>query len=447
MTKPPASTEDQRRVATAVVRRLREAGHEGWFVGGCVREMLLGHEPADFDVTTDAVPDRIAELFPHVVPLGRQFGVMTVVEEGVHVEVATYRTEGGYADGRRPRHVRFASAEEDVARRDFTINALLYDPLAERVVDHVGGREDLAAGLVRTVGDPATRFEEDHLRLLRAVRFAARLGFRLDEATDVEVRRLAPRITRISPERIRDELTRMVAHRSRAVALRLLDETGLLREVLPEIDALHGVTQPSDYHPEGDVFVHVVLAMEALPPDASAVVAWAVLLHDIGKPDTRDESTGRIRFLGHDVLGERMAQDLLRRLRFSNDDRERIAWLVRHHLRPRDAPHMRRAKLRRLLAEPWLSDLMAVCRADALGGSGDLTHLELLEEARARGEGDLPGAWVTGRDLHERGVPQGPEFGRLLGTLRDEQLDGRLASREAALARLDDLLGGSPPQD
>jgi len=425
----------ERRIAEGVVRRLRDAGHEAYFVGGCVREMLLGHEPADHDVTTDATPDRVAEIFQHVVEVGRRFGVMTVIEDGVHVEVATYRTEDSYSDGRRPDSVRFATAREDVSRRDFTVNALLHDPVSGEIVDHVGGLADLKARVLRTVGDPRERFAEDHLRILRAVRFTARLGFTLEASTRAACRELAATVARVSPERIREELERMLLHSARATAFRLLDDVGVMPHVLPEIAALHGVRQPPNYHPEGDVFVHVMLALEKLLPETSAAAAWGTLLHDIGKPATFSEEGGRIRFHQHDVIGARMAEELAERLRFSNALRDRVATVVRRHLIHRDAPMMRKSTLRALLAEPSLDDLLLVMRADALAGSGDTTGVDFLERARHEVGTQLPPPLVTGRDLISAGIAQGPALGRILEALRTEQLDGTLTTPDEALAR------------
>jgi poly(A) polymerase len=439
---PTPSHEQERRVAEGVVRRLRGAGHEAYFVGGCVREMLLGHEPADHDVTTDATPDRVAEIFPHVVEVGRRFGVMTVIDEGVHVEVATYRTEESYSDGRRPDSVRFATAREDISRRDFTVNALLHDPVSGEVVDHVGGLADLKARVLRTVGDPRERFAEDHLRILRAVRFTARLGFTLEASTRDACRELAATVVRVSPERVRDELGRMLLHATRAEAFRLLDDLGVMRHVLPEISALHGVRQPAQYHPEGDVFIHVMLALEKLPPGPSEAAAWGTLLHDIGKPATFTEAADRIRFHGHEVVGARMAEELADRLRFSNALRDRVSVLVRKHLVHRDAPNMRASTLRAFLAEPWLDDLLVVMRADVLAGSGVTTGIDFLERAREEIGTQLPPPLLTGRDLIAAGIAPGPEIGRILHALRTEQLDGRLATLDEAMVRARAIAAG-----
>ena len=422
------------RAATSIIARLRDAGHEAWLVGGCVRESLLGRAPKDHDVTTSATPDDIEALFERTVGVGRRFGVMLVLERGIPVEVATFRTEGSYSDGRRPDSVTFATAREDVLRRDFTINGLLQDPLTGEVADHVGGRDDLARRVLRTVGDARERFGEDRLRMLRAVRFAARLHFELDAETAAACRDLASTVTSVSPERVREELTRMLLDPSRGRALELLDELGLLPHVLPEISALHGVSQPVQYHPEGDVFVHVVRVLCALPDVVTESVAWAALLHDIGKPATWTDDGVRVRFHGHEVVGARMAVALCRRLRFAGAVAERIELLVRKHLLPRDAPKMRASKLRRLLAEPWYDELLVVARADAMGGGGDVSHLEALELRRQELGTALPAPLVTGEDLRAAGVPPGPAYRGILEAVRDAQLEGLVCSREEALA-------------
>ncbi len=407
MTHPPAHDEKQRAVATEVVRELRAAGHEAWFVGGCVREMLLEHLPKDYDVTTDADPDRVEQLFDHVVEVGRRFGVMTVVREGVHVEVATFRTESSYSDGRRPDSVVFATAEEDVSRRDFTINALLYDPIGEEIVDHVQGRVDLEAGLVRTVGDPEQRFREDHLRLLRAVRFTARFQFRLEERTEAALRLLAPKVAVVSPERIHEELDRMLLDPNRAQAVGLLQELGLLGAVLPSVA-----------HVES--FESVVARLAALPARVPSTVAWATLLLDLAVGEELDE--------------------LLVRLRFSVRDRKAVELLVKRRDEPRRLAEATLAARRRFLADPHREDLLLVAEAVARAEPADLEFLELAEREReALGE-TLPEAFVTGADLRATGLPAGPIYARLLGLLLDEQLEGTLISRDEALQRLRDLV-------
>jgi len=407
VTHPPAHDEKQRAVATEVVRELRAAGHEAWFVGGCVREMLLEHLPKDYDVTTDADPDRVEQLFDHVVEVGRRFGVMTVVRDGVHVEVATFRTESSYSDGRRPDSVVFASAEEDVSRRDFTMNALLYDPVSGEIVDHVQGRADLEAGLVRTVGDPEQRFREDHLRLLRAVRFTARFSFRLEQETEAAVRLLAPKVAVVSPERIHEELDRMLLDPNRAEAVGLLQELGLLGVVLPPVSRV-------------EPFDRVTARLAALPARVPSTVAWAVLLLDL-------------------PVGAEL-DDLLVRLRFSVRDRKAVESLVKRGGEPRQLAEATLATRRRFLADPLREELLLVAEAAATAEASDLEFLELAEREFAALGGSLPEPFVTGADLRATGLAAGPAYARLLAVLLDEQLEGTLGNREQALARLGELV-------
>lgn len=424
--------EHERAVAAAIVARLRENGHEAWLVGGCVREILLGGHPADYDVTTDATPDRVSELFPHVVEVGKQFGVVMVVEEGVVTEVATFRTEGSYTDGRRPDEVRFASAAEDVARRDFTVNALLMDPVTGEVVDHVGGRADLQRGILRTVGDPRERFAEDHLRMLRAVRFAARLGFRMQDDTRSAITAMASRVVSVSPERVRDELTRMFGDKHRGQALRMLADLGLLEHVLPEVHALTRLTHPGCK--KGlSAFEHVARAMERLRAAASEQAAWATLLHDVALEEVPCAE-------GPALESARAASAVVQRLRMSNRDAERIVALVRDHRLPREAPSWPLHRLRPFLAQPMLEDLLDVARAEGDVDDECTAGIAHLEQARLRWGTSLPDSLLTGDDLLAAGVPRGPAVGRLLEQLRAEQLDERLFDRSQALARAAEIL-------
>jgi poly(A) polymerase len=350
-----------RALATDVVRQLRRAGHDAFFAGGCVRDMLLGREPSDYDVATSARPEAVARLFPETVAVGKAFGVVRVRLQGEEFDVATFRVEGPYSDGRRPDTVRFASAREDVLRRDFTINGLLYDPLEEEVLDWVGGEADLRVGLIRAIGDAAARFEEDRLRLLRAVRFAAQLGFRLERETRRALVRLAPEVASVSGERVREELKRLLLARRRKSGLRLLDAVGLLAVLLPEVSAGKGVPQGESAHPEGDVFEHTLLAVAKLTQPKWPLVL-ALLLHDTGKPPTFLRRP-HITFYGHEGAGEALAREVCHRLKMSREERESVAWLIRNHLRLRDAPQMRRSRLRQLLAHPLFEDLAELCRA------------------------------------------------------------------------------------
>jgi poly(A) polymerase len=445
-----------------VLGTLRKAGHEAWLVGGCVRDLLLGRKPKDFDVVTSARPDAIESLFGHSLPIGKAFGIITVVPDagafpgGAPVEVATFRAESTYADGRHPDPgtLRFTNAREDVLRRDFTINALLLDPVPPaRVCDWVGGRADLAARTVRAIGDPVRRFSEDRLRMLRAIRFASTLGFGIDTETFDAIRSLAPGIHDISAERIRDELVRtLTSAKDAGAALDLLDRSGLLREILPEIDAMHGVEQPPEFHPEGDVYVHTRLMLSNLPPHSSPRLALAVLLHDVGKPPTArlatlPDGTRRWRFESHASVGEEMARAILERLHCSNALTDDVAWMVGNHMRLADAPRMRPPKLRRLLAAPPVADELVLPHRDCICSHGDRSILGFIAEARARfaAEPVLPAPLVMGRDLVAAGLTPGPAFKPILQALYDLQLEGQ-TDKAALLARIPDFVSaGAEP--
>ncbi len=425
--------------AMAVVSRLRDAGFGAFFAGGCVRDHLRGVPPHDFDIATSARPDEVESLFPGRSDLvGKSFGVAIVREGSLRFEVATFRADGPYSDGRHPDSVTFTSAEEDARRRDFTVNALFYDPFALRVLDHTGGVADLAARRLRAVGDPARRFAEDKLRLLRAVRFAANLGFEIEPATWDALRRMAPEIAVVSAERIRDELDKWLTGPDPARGLDLLDASGLLDVLLPEVAALRGVDQPPEFHPEGDVFVHTRLMLSHLR-NAGSVLAWSVLLHDIGKPPTRTvDANGRIRFNGHETEGARMAAGLLRRLRFPNNHADAITACVVNHMAFKDVPRMKVSTLKKLMARPTFPDELALHRIDCLGSHGQLDIHRMLEEKRAEfaSEPIQPEPLVRGADLLDLGLPPGPKLGAILREAYDLQLEGALATREAALAWL-----------
>ena len=393
----------------------------------------MGRPPHDVDIVTAARPEQIALLFPRTVPVGVRFGVVLVPTESGVYDVATFRREGPYLDGRRPSFVEYATLEEDVRRRDFTVNALLFDPLDGSVVDLVGGRDDLAARRIRTVGDPETRFAEDHLRMLRAVRLAAELDFTIDEETFQAIRAHAPAIARVSAERIRDELLRLLVSPGRVPGLERLQESGLLREILPEVAAMEGVEQPPEFHPEGDVLTHTLLALSHLQ-DPSPILALAVLLHDVGKPPTFRRAE-RIRFDGHDEAGAAMAEEICRRLRLSNDETALVVDLVREHLRIRDLPRMRPAKVKRFLARPDIADHLELHRVDCLASHGDLSTWEWARQAREHltEEEQRPPRLVTGDDLIARGYRPGPRFKEILEAVVDAQLEGRVQTREEAL--------------
>jgi len=429
-----------RTLAERAVRVLRRAGHEAYFVGGCVRDLLLGIEPEDWDVATSARPEEVSGLFARVVPVGAAFGVVLVVEGGEQVEVATFRSEEGYSDGRRPDRVVFSSAREDVLRRDFTINGLLYDPETGEVTDHVGGTADLRAGIVRAIGDAAVRFREDRLRILRAARIAGRFGFEIEEKTRAAIREAAPNLPVVSGERLRDELTRILVPSTRGRTLALLDELGLLGVALPEVAALRGVEQSPDYHPEGDVLTHTFRVMGALRPAAGAAevsfpLALGALLHDVGKPATF-QKTDRIRFHGHEVIGAALAEGICRRLRLSGPELDRTVWLVRKHLAFLPAREMRPSTLKGLLAHPGAAELLALARADALGASGDVALVDWVEARRAEwGVAEIsPPPLLRGEDVLALGVRPGPRVGRILAAVREAQLDGTIGEREEALS-------------
>ncbi len=422
-----------------ICRRLRDAGYQAFLVGGCVRDFLLGREPADFDVATDAAPDRVQQLFPNSIAVGAQFGVILVVEDSLEVEVATFRSDVGYSDGRHPDRVVYSrSAEEDVLRRDFTINGLLLDPQTGQVLDYVGGREDLRARVVRAIGEPARRFQEDKLRMARAVRFAARLGYTIEPQTFAAIRRVAAQITQVSAERLRDELTKLLTEGAPRRGFELLEEIALLEVVLPEVARMKGVEQPPMFHPEGDVWIHTRLMLEKLPASCSPTLAWGVLLHDVGKPPTFTPAAGpdgRIRFDHHVEVGARMAEEICRRLRFSNDDTEQIISLVAQHLRFKDVFDMRASTLKRFVRLPRFDEHLELHRLDCLASHGNLEAYEFVRRflEQTPPEQVRPSRLVTGEDLKELGFSPGPQFREILQAVEDAQLDGRLASRDQAL--------------
>jgi poly(A) polymerase len=435
--------------ATTIVQTLRQRGFQAYLVGGCVRDLLLGRVPKDYDISTEATPDQVMRIFPETYAVGAQFGVVLVpapdseressdedAPKSRTVEVATFRSDIGYSDGRRPDEVRFSrDPREDVARRDFTINGMLLDPVSDEVLDFVGGRADLAAGIIRTIGDPQRRFDEDKLRLLRAVRFAARFAYAIEPATFAAMRNLAAQIQVVSRERVRDELTRMLIQENARRAFLLLDESGLLKEVLPEISAMKGVEQPPEFHPEGDVFVHTLLLLENLPHPCPPTLAWGALLHDVGKPPTFRVAADRIRFDDHVDVGVKMAEEICRRLRFSNEDTEQILALVDNHMRFGHATLMKESTLKRFLRLPEFDQHLALHRADCLASHSNLSTYEFIQQkqreipvAKMR-----PSPLVTGDDLIAAGHAPGPKFREILHAVEDAQLEGRLSSRAAAL--------------
>ena len=426
------------RIAAGIVLKLRRAGFDSWLVGGCVRDLVIGKAPKDFDVATAARPEEVMNLFPHSIPVGVAFGVVTVVEEGRNFEVATFREERDYQDGRRPESLRYSKTpREDVSRRDFTINALLYDPENSCIVDYTGGLADLRRGILRTIGDARTRFSEDYLRMLRAVRFAARFRFEMDPAVRDAIRELAPRLTLLSAERIRDELNSMLCGPFPDQAVRLLSAHGILAVILPEIEAMHGVEQPPAFHPEGDVFEHTMLLLKHIAYP-SPEVGWAALLHDVGKPRSRTvDSDGTAHFYGHEDIGAGMAEQILRRLKMPSALIGKVTAAIRNHMRFAAVQKMRPAKWKRMIADANFPLELELHRLDCSACHGFLENyvwlLDRMAELRRTGEQVLPPPLLTGHDLIRLGLKPGPEMGKLLSCLRDLQLEGQIADRSEAL--------------
>ncbi len=427
-------------LALRICRTLSTQGHQAFLVGGCVRDLELGRTPADYDVATDAPPDRVEKLFPGSITVGAKFGVILAVEDGAQVEVATFRSDVGYSDGRHPDHVVYSrTPEEDVRRRDFTINGLLLDPQSGKVLDFVGGRDDLKAGLVRAIGEPQRRFAEDKLRLVRAVRFAARFGYRIEAQTFAAIRKLAPLVRQVSAERLREELTRLLTEGAARRAFEILDAARLLAPLLPDIARMKGVQQPPQFHPEGDVWIHTLLMLEQLTAGCSPTLAWGVLLHDVGKPPTFKPPSGagdRIRFDGHVEIGAVMAKAICRELRFSNNDIDQIDSLVANHLRFKDVAQMRTSTLKRFVRLPRFEEHLELHRLDCLASHRHLDAYEFVQRflAETPPEEVRPARLVTGEDLKEMGFLPGPRFKEILQAVEDAQLDGKLGGREEALA-------------
>ncbi|MEJ2007209.1 MAG: CCA tRNA nucleotidyltransferase [Acidobacteriota bacterium] len=425
----------KRQAATDIVERLRGAGFDAYLVGGCVRDIVMGREPKDYDVATAAAPAQVVEMFPDSLTVGAQFGVVIVQREEGNVEVATFRSDGRYADGRHPVHVEYAkSAEEDVRRRDFTINGLLYDPLEDKVLDYVGGQTDIRARRVRTIGDPYKRFSEDRLRMLRAVRFAARFNFDLDSAAAEAIRELADEIRLVSAERIRDEILKILTEGQARRGFELLDSTGLLARVLPEVKAMQGVRQPPQFHPEGDVWIHTLMMLQGLRAP-SPTLALGVLLHDVGKPRTFSVRE-RIRFDNHVEVGAKMAEEICKRLRLSTHETQRVIELVRHHLRFKDFPRMKRSTQIRFLRMDGFSEHLELHRLDCLASHGKLDNYELARRMLNEiPEQEIkPARLISGEDLIREGYKPGPVFKQILQTVEDAQLEGEICSPQDALA-------------
>jgi poly(A) polymerase len=433
--------------ATSIVQTLRGQGFQAYLVGGCVRDLLLRRDPKDYDISTDATPEQVMSIFPETYAVGAQFGVVLVpapqadvaADLSTHslaVEVATFRKDVGYSDGRRPDEVRFSrDPREDVARRDFTINGMMLDPIGGEVLDFVGGRADLGAGIIRAIGNPESRFAEDKLRMLRAVRFAARFEYSIEPATWDAIRKLSPEIEVVSHERVRDELSRMLTEGHGRRAFLLLDESGLLQHVLPEISRMKGVEQPPEFHPEGDVFTHTLMLLENLPNPCPLTLAWGALLHDVGKPATFRVAPDRIRFDDHVGVGVKIAEELCGRLRFSNDDAGQILALVENHMRFGHVTRMKDSTLKKFLRMPRFEEHLALHRADSLASHGHLSVYELIRQKQTEipPEKMRPVPLLTGADLIAFGFRPGPAFKKILAAVEDAQLEGRLSSRDAAV--------------
>jgi poly(A) polymerase len=448
---------DARGFAEHICATLRSKGFQAFLVGGCVRDIILGREPADYDVTTDALPGQVEEIFPGSLTVGAKFGVVIVPRDSpasteakpLQVEVATFRADMGYSDGRHPDHVEYTkSPQDDVKRRDFTINALLLDPEMNEILDFVGGREDLAAGIIRAIGDPEARFREDKLRMVRAVRFAARFNYAIEPTTMRAIQKLAPEVTQISMERLRDELTKILTEGSARRGFELLDQTGLLVHLLPEIAKMKGVEQPPQFHPEGDVWIHTLMMIGGLPAGSSATLAWGVLLHDVGKPPTfapPSGPNGRIRFDRHVEVGLKMAGEICRRFRFSNQETEQILALVANHMRFKDVPRMKPATLKRFVRMDKFDEHLELHRLDSLSSHRMLDNYDFVSRfitetppAEVR-----PPRLLTGDDLIALGLKPGPRFKAILYNVEEAQLNGAVHTHEDALLLATQLVNDS----
>ncbi|ODS34747.1 MAG: poly(A) polymerase [Candidatus Scalindua rubra] len=434
--------------AIDIVKRLRKRGFSALFAGGCVRDMLMGSVPEDYDIATDARPNDILNIFKRTVPVGVHYGVVLVIENDSEFEVATFRSDGTYSDGRHPDTVTFCDARGDALRRDFTINGMFYDPIDDKYFDYVGGRNDLKAHIIRAVGDPFERFNEDRLRMIRAVRFACRFNYNIEGQTAEAIKKLCDKVLTVSAERIRDELEKILMGPNPHTGIKMLDDLNLLNEVLPEVTAMKGVRQPDNYHPEGDVFIHTLLALSELDTTrkskdllGSLELAMAVLLHDIGKPVTF-EIADRIRFNNHDNIGAEMAEKICERLRMSNAEKERITWLVKKHLYLRNAQKMRISKLKRLFAHEGYPELAELYRVDSLSSTGNLDDYAFCQDMfeKLKEEEIKPEPLINGNDLIALGLKPGPIFSKILDTIKDEQLEQKITTKEEALKRAKELV-------
>lgn len=437
----------ERELALDVVQRLRDAGHEALWAGGCVRDEILGRTPNDYDVATSATPNEVQNLFRRTIAIGASFGVIEVLgprrgEEMLSIEVATFRSDGAYTDGRHPDEVTFSTAEKDAQRRDFTINGMFKDPLTDRIIDYVGGKKDLENRALRAIGDPRERFSEDKLRMLRAVRMATRFELGIDPHTADAIREMASQIEVVSAERISDELHKMLVHPRRRHAMETLMDLNLFDTILPELVSMKEVPYGPPDNPTGDLWQHVILVLNHLPEDASFSLAFAALLHDVGKRRTMKRDGDRYTFYNHEHVGKAMSAKIGRRLKLSNEERERIEWLVEHHQYLCDVRRMRTAKLKRTLCHPGIGELLDLHRADALASERSIDHVEYCETLLQEwSEDDLnPDTLVTGHDLTRLGLEPGPLFKELLEIVRDAQLDGTIRSTKQAVELLESQL-------
>lgn len=431
--------------ALEIVKRLQDKGYIAYWVGGCVRDMLRGVEPEDYDVVTNATPEEVKKLFRRTVAVGESFGVVLVVMHKVPYEVATFRRDDTYSDGRRPDKVFYSTPQEDALRRDFTVNGMFYDPVANKLYDYVGGQEDLKAGVIRTIGEPKARFSEDKLRLMRAARFASLLGFKIEEATARTIKQLAGDITVVSAERIRVELVKILTGPRPRMGMELLSEHGILKHILPEVEAMRGVRQPPEFHPEGDVWIHTMLMLEKMKPSPEVELAMAVLLHDVGKPLTYSESE-RIRFDGHAQVGAETALNIMRRLRFSKREQDLVESLVREHLKFMEVKKMRTSTLKRFMRIDRFDLHLELHRLDCLASHGNLDNYNFVKskmaefEALEKEEALRPPPLITGHDLIRLGLKPGPKFKEILEAVEDAQLENIVINRKEALKFVNDLL-------
>ncbi len=422
--------------AKTIAKTLKDCGFTAYFAGGCVRDHLMAQTPRDFDIATTATPEQVEKIFSRTIPVGKQFGVMIVIEEEMPFEVATFRCEGGYQDGRHPSHVSFTQPEEDARRRDFTVNGMFYDPFEEKVIDFVKGTEDLPKKILRAIGDPALRFDEDKLRLLRAIRFASTLDFQIEETTWKGILKKAPEIHAVSPERIREELVKIFTRPGAARGMVLLSESGLMKEILPEVEAMRGVEQPEKFHPEGDVFEHTRLLLEHLKPPVSTILAFSALFHDIGKPKTSAIRNGRLTFYEHSGVGVIIARQIMQRLRFSNDAIDGVCEFVANHMKFMDVQKMRKGKLKQFISRPLFDEEMELHRVDCTASHGMLDNLTFLnEKLREYSHEELkPKSLLSGNDLIELGMKPGPAMKPVLEEAYELQLEGTHKTRDEAIA-------------